>query len=123
MALAMHVVSSSTLVVEVVVDVVCQDHVQLRTLVRSKDQLVWNYSCFTDPTWTLRTIPGPGLASVPLGLCEVLHCEDQTVHALQECMTGPGPGRVGGLRDDLDVAVDDLRGQLLDALLLFTGPG
>ena len=41
----------------------CQDHVQLRTLVRSKDRLVRKYSCSTDPTRTSRTIPGPGLAS------------------------------------------------------------
>ena len=41
----------------------CQDHVQLRSLVWSKDRLVWKYSCFTDPAWTLCTIPGPGLAS------------------------------------------------------------
>ena len=41
----------------------CQDHVQLWSPVRSKDQLVQTYSCSTDPTRTLRTIPGPGLAS------------------------------------------------------------
>ena len=41
----------------------CQDHVQLRSLVRSKDRLVQKYSCFTDPAWTLCTIPSPGLAS------------------------------------------------------------
>ena len=40
----------------------CQDHVQLQLLVRSKDWLVQKYSCFTDPAWTLHTIPGPGLA-------------------------------------------------------------
>ena len=41
----------------------CQDYVQLWTLVQSKDWLVQKYSCFTDPAQTLRTIPGPGLAS------------------------------------------------------------
>ena len=41
----------------------CQDHVQLRSPIQSKDQLVRTYSCSTDPTRTLCTIPGPGLAS------------------------------------------------------------
>ena len=41
----------------------CQDHVQLWTLIWSKDQLDRKYSCSTDPTRTLCTIPGPGLAS------------------------------------------------------------
>ena len=41
----------------------CQDHVQLWLLIWSKDRLVQTYSCSTDPTRTLHTIPGPGLAS------------------------------------------------------------
>ena len=40
----------------------CQDHVQLWSLVWSKDQLVRKYSCSTDPTWTSRIIPSPRLA-------------------------------------------------------------
>ena len=40
----------------------CQDHVQLQSLVQSKDWLDWKYSCSTDPTRTLCIIPGPGLA-------------------------------------------------------------
>ena len=40
----------------------CQDHDQLRSLVRSKDRLVQKYSCSTDPARTLCIIPGPGLA-------------------------------------------------------------
>ena len=41
----------------------CQDHVQLWSLVRSKDQLDQKYSCSTDPARTLCIIPGPGHAS------------------------------------------------------------
>ena len=44
----------------------CQDHVQLWTLVRSKDQLDRKYSCSTDPTQTLCTIPGPDLHCAPI---------------------------------------------------------
>ena len=41
----------------------CQDHVQLQSLIQSKDQLVQKYPCSTDPTWTSCIIPGPRLAS------------------------------------------------------------
>ena len=40
----------------------CQDHVQLRSLVWSKDRLVQKYFCSTNPTQTSCIIPGPGLA-------------------------------------------------------------
>ena len=40
----------------------CQDHVQLWSLVWSKDWLVQKYSCSTDPAWTLHIIPSPGHA-------------------------------------------------------------
>ena len=40
----------------------CQDHVQLQSLVQLKDQLLWKYSCSTNPTQTSCIIPSPGLA-------------------------------------------------------------